>query len=207
MIDEAAKGFVAIGVKEKEIIPIVSISTVTSIVTFYALNKIGAVSDFLNVLLEEKDLQGMFEEVNAKTVVTLDLFGTKVANAAKKAGVKTIVSFGVNAEMPALVNLGYKIKTAGKIPSMSEFNNHVSWKGLIKKGSFVKDVTSSKDPTELCLLAHTGGTTGTPKAVMLSDNAMNAVANYYKQRIIAGLHDPRKNRVQNRFAQDIQREG
>ena len=119
MIDEAARGFIAIGVKAKEIIPIVSISTVTSIVTFYALNKIGAVSDFLNVLLEEKDLQGMFEEVNAQTVVTLDVFGSKVVNAAKRTGVKTIVSFGVNNEMPALINLGYKIKTVGKIPSMS----------------------------------------------------------------------------------------
>ncbi|MCR5322384.1 MAG: fatty acid--CoA ligase family protein [Lachnospiraceae bacterium] len=31
----------------------------------------------------------------------------------------------------------------------------------------------------MCLLAHTGGTTGFPKAVMLSDKAMNAVASQY----------------------------
>ena len=46
MIDEAAKAFIAIGVKEKEIVPIVSVSTVTSIVCFYALNRIGAVADY-----------------------------------------------------------------------------------------------------------------------------------------------------------------
>lgn len=180
-IDETARAFVAIGVKEKEIIPIISVSTVTSIVVFYALNKLGAVSDFINVLLEEKDLLGMFREVNAKVVVTLDVFGSKVVDAAKGAGVKTIVAFGVNQEMPALVDLGYRFKTAGQIPAMPKSDEILSWKAFIRKSTTVKEITYKKNSEEMCILAHTGGTTGTPKAVMLSDKAMNAVAGYYKQ--------------------------
>ena len=57
MIDEASKAFIAVGVKQKDIVPVITVSTVASVVCFYALNKIGAVSDYLNVLSEEKDLQ------------------------------------------------------------------------------------------------------------------------------------------------------
>lgn len=179
MVDEAAKAFIAIGVKEKEIVPIVSVSTVTSVVCFYALNRIGAVSDFLNVLSEEKDLKKLFEEAHAKVIVTLDLFEEKVINAAKTSGVETIISFSVSQEMPVLVNLGYKMKTFGKYKSTAYFKNRFTWKSFIAKSASVKDIQISKNPNEMCLLAHTGGTTGTPKAVMLSDRAMNAVVAQY----------------------------
>lgn len=173
LIDEAARAFTAIGVKEKEIVPVVTVSTVASIVTFYALNKIGAISDFLNVLLEEQDLQGMFEEVHAKTVVALNLFKTKVVNASIKAGVKNILVFGANIEMPAMVNIGYVLKTVGKKPSAPEFSGLISWKDFLKKASQVKEIKYKKNPNETCTLVHTGGTTGEPKAVLLSDNALN----------------------------------
>ncbi len=133
MIDEAAKAFIAIGVKEGEIVPIVSISTVTSVICFYALNRIGAVSDYLNVLSEEKDLCEYFKEVNAKVVVTLDLFGKKVVSAARKANVKQIITFSVNQEMPVAVNIGYKLKTIGKLPAIPPFDNLLYLEKIHKK--------------------------------------------------------------------------
>ncbi len=179
MIDEAACAFAAAGVKEKDIVPIVTVSTVTSVVCFYALNKIGAVSDYLNVLLEEKDLQGLFREVNAKIVVTLDLFGKKVFEAASKSGVSKIITFGVGREMPILTNLGYKLKTAGKIPVLPKDERIITWDDFLTKAKNGKTIAKRKNPDEMCLLAHTGGTTGEPKAVMLSDRAMNAVVFQY----------------------------
>lgn len=181
MIDETAKAFISIGVNEREIVPIVSVSTVTSVVCFYALNKIGAVSDFINVLSEEKDFIFLFKEVNAKTVVTLDLFEPKVIAASKMSGVKTVVTFGINKEMPMMVNIGYMLKMTGKLPRNPHQNNVISWNDFIKQGKGIKVSSRYKNPDEMCLLTHTGGTTGEPKAVMLSDKGMNAVANYYKQ--------------------------
>ncbi|MBR1860246.1 MAG: AMP-binding protein [Lachnospiraceae bacterium] len=55
LIDEAARAFTAIGVKEKEIVPVVTVSTVASIVTFYALNKIGAILSKIYILWRRND--------------------------------------------------------------------------------------------------------------------------------------------------------
>ncbi len=179
MIDEVAKAFISIGVQENEVVPVVSVSTVTSIVCFYALNRIGAVSDYLNVLAEEKDLQGYFEEVNAKVVVALDLFGEKVSNAAKRCGVKNVILFSLNQEMPTGVSIGYRIKTLGKIKCVTDSKLITSWHQFVKNGYDIKEINRHKDSSTMCLLAHTGGTTGDPKAVAVSDRAMNAVADGY----------------------------
>lgn len=179
MIDKAARAFSAIGIKEKEIVPIISVSTVTSIVCFYALNRICAVSDYVNVLSEENDFQGYFKEANAKVVITLDLFCEKVVNAAKKSGVKTVIIYGINNEMPQILSVGYWFKTIGKQPVIPDSKSILLWNNFIKRAADVKEIKNCKDPDDMCLLAHTGGTTGTPKAVMLNDKAMNAVVCQY----------------------------
>lgn len=176
MIDDAAKAFVAIGIKEKEIVPIISVSTVISVVCFYALNKIGAVSDFLNVLSEEHDFKALFDEADAKTVLTLDLFAPKVVGAAKNSSVERIITFSIDQNMPSHIRLGYKLKTLGKLPKISATTQLISWDKFIQKGGAVKIISCIKNPNEICMLAHTGGTTGTPKAVRLDDRSMNAVA-------------------------------
>ena len=114
LIEQAAKAFLAIGVCEGDIIPIVSVSTVSSIVCFYALNRIGAVVDFLNVLAEKKDLVGYFKEANAKVVATLDLFEEKVLAASDECGVEKVISFGIDYKMPLPIKMGYKLKTRSK---------------------------------------------------------------------------------------------
>jgi long-chain acyl-CoA synthetase len=81
-IDRAARAFLALGVRPGDVVPIVSVSTVASVVCFYALNRIGAVVDFLNVLAERDDLVKYLREAEARVVVTLDLFGEKVVSAA-----------------------------------------------------------------------------------------------------------------------------
>lgn len=176
MIDRAAKAFSAIGVKEDEIVPIVAVSTVASVVCLYALNRIGAVADFLNVLSEPADLEKYFREAAARTVVTMDLFGEKVLAAAQACGVRQVVSFGADMGMPMVSRIGYGIRarqkhTAGKKPLPV-----LKWADFLKKADTQPEIQYRKNPHKMCLLAHTGGTTGEPKAVMLDDCAVNAVA-------------------------------
>lgn len=177
-IETAAKAFRAIGVKEGDIVSIVSVSTVAAVISFYAINRIGAVSNFLNALSEEKDLQAYFEEAQSKVVLSLDLFAEKVVDAADKAGVEKVILFSIDYEMPFITKMGYRLK-AGKPRQYGD--SCIRWDDFLKSGERQPEIRYTKDPKKMCLLAHTGGTTGEPKAVMLSDYAMNAVASFYKQ--------------------------
>lgn len=177
-IDEAAKAFLALGVKEGEVVSIVSVSTPVSVICLYALNRIGAVSNYLNVLAEPDDLRKFFTEAKSKVVVTLDLFAQKVFSAADSAGVERVVVFSVEQEMPLAVKLGYRAK-AGRVRLSVDDPKLLLWKDFAKMAVGKPEIHYKKDPHKLCLLTHTGGTTGEPKAVMLTDYAMNAVVGGY----------------------------
>ena len=180
MINQAAKAFLAIGVHEGEIVPIVSVSTVATIVSFYALNRIGAVADFLNVLAGQDDLVNYFNEAGAKVVVTLDLFGDKVTAAAERCGVEKVVTYGIDYKMPSMVKAGVILKTARRKAPWKKHSSILRWNEFLKLSNGKPEIDFIKNPHNICLLAHTGGTTGEPKAIMINDYAMNAVAAYYK---------------------------
>ena len=151
-IDEAAKAFLAQGVREGDIVSILTVASVPCVICFYALNKIGAVVDYINVLSTAKDLVKFFRSNKSRVVVSADIFMNKTLLAAKAIDVDE---------------------------SYLQDDIVLTWDKFIATGAHVPDITYQKDPSKPALLAHTGGTTGFPKAVVLSDNAMNAVAFQY----------------------------
>lgn len=174
-----SKAFVRIGVKADDIVTIVSISNVVSIICLYALNRIGAVANYINVLADEEDFVQYFKEASSKIVVTLDLFGSKVINAAKKSNVDTVITFSLSEYMPLVTRIGYSMKTRNVDFSFKRDDCVLEWGDFISKVDSSESKDYKKDPNKICLLAHTGGTTGFPKGVLLSDVAMNAVAHQY----------------------------
>lgn len=179
-IEKVAKSFLAIGVQEGNIVSIVTVSNVVSIICLYALNRIGAVTNYLNVLASEFELETYFNEARSDFVVTADIFGEKVLTAAKKSKVKNVVSFSLSEYMMVVTKLGYRFKTRNVDLSFQKDNMVVCWKDFIGKSKEIDVIDYNKVPDSLCFLGHTGGTTGFPKGVLLSDNAMNAVAHQYK---------------------------
>ena len=56
-IDNIAISFQELGIKAGDVVTIVSVSCVTSILSFYALNKIGAVADYISVLATQEEIE------------------------------------------------------------------------------------------------------------------------------------------------------
>jgi len=179
-IDEAAKAFLAQGVREGDIVSILTVASVPCVVCFYALNKIGAVVDFINVLSTAKDLVKFFRANKSRVVVSADIFMNKTLLAAKAMGVEHVISFSMEDDLPFFKKVGTLFQSNPDVDeSYLQDKVVLTWDKFIATGAHVPDITYTKDPNKPALLAHTGGTTGFPKAVMLSDNAMNAVAFQY----------------------------
>lgn len=179
-IDLVARAFAAQGVKAEDVVTIVALSSVPSVLCFYALNKIGAIFNFVNVLASDDDLKEYFEEAGGNVVVALDVFGEKVIKAAEKAGVNKVIMFSLTDYMPTMVKAGYLCKMRGQDRDFSKRDKVLYWKDFM--ASAVKNlILCKKDSKEVCAWVHTGGTTGFPKTVLLSDNSMNAIACQYIQ--------------------------
>lgn len=175
-IDIVADALISNGVNKGDVVSIVTVSTPISIILFYAINKIGAVSNFLNVLQNESELRNEFIESKSNLIITLDVFCDKVLQASDKTNVKSIVMYSISDYMPLINKTIYKLTAKNKIKNN---NIIVEWKNFIR----IKEhkIIEKKDYKTVCFYGHTGGTTGKPKMVMLSDYSFNSVAWNYKE--------------------------
>lgn len=179
-IDLVARAFAAQGVKAEDVVTIASLSCIPSVLCFYALNQIGAIVNYTNFLAAGNELSKYFAIAQPEFLVTLDLFAEKTCNAAVDAGVKKIVIYSLAEWMPEPVRefIGLKINTGNT--KINSGGDTVCWKDFLRSADLIQQVTMrDKNPNSVALLAHTGGTTGFPKCVQLSDKAINAVAFQY----------------------------
>lgn len=190
-IDMAARAFTAQGVKTGDVVSVVALASVPCVVTMYALNKIGAVVDFINVMSTAKDMVKFFRSSGSKVIVSADVFINKVLLASRAIGVQHIITFSMGDDLPLMKKMGNSFKTREAVDESYLLDPLVlTWEKFLASGASAEDVTVSKDPAAPALLAHTGGTTGTPKGVLLNDNALNAVAFQYQY-----LFDTKPNEV------------
>ena len=75
--------------------------------------------------------------------------------------------------LPLPLALGYKVKNLDKNKYHS---NVIHWKQFLAAGKDESIAAEPYDPEHACVVVHTGGTTGSPKGVMLTDNNFNGIA-------------------------------
>lgn len=181
MIDKTAKALINLGVKKGDIVVICSSNVPETIYMDYALNKIGAIPSYIYPNATPDEMNYYFKEVDAKFVYFLDTPDIR-GNVTKALGgtkVEKIIGSSVLESFPVI------FKTIAK-KNVKEENNlyddrFISWSRFMKQGASCNCVEENKYiPNDLCSLVHTSGTSSTPKAVMESNENINAIVKNYK---------------------------
>lgn len=172
-IDRVAQAFVAIGVKEKDVVTLMMLNQPEMVYSFYALSKIGAVTCVINALSSIEEIEHYLNEGKSHYLVGLDVFFEKLYVAAKKCEVHTFVHVPLFYSRDILHRVGYSLKV--KVPKVSE-QFVESWGNFLKNGKGCFLPQSTRKSSECALIGHTTGTTGFPKGIMMSDDACNALS-------------------------------
>lgn len=176
-IEKAARAFYALGVRQGDVCTVVTLSCVNSVVVFYALNKIGAVSNYVSAIASEDEMAGYIREAGSGYVVTLDLFADKVLKAGNEES--RIVVFSLSDYMPVPAKIVVKYKFS-KIDKRIKTDRRVLfWRDFLAVAKGNDDFRQKRNCNTVSIWAHTSGTTGFPKTVLLTDKAYNAVAMQY----------------------------
>ncbi len=177
-ISRASRAFRAMGIKAGDVCTVITLSCVNSVIVFYALNKIGAVSNYISALSSEEEMAVYFREAAAPYVVTMDLFADKVLKACNSDN--KIVVFSLSDYMPSQIRGVAKIKFFTFSHSIRKDKRVIFWKKFLLQAKLAGDSSVHKrTPETVGVWAHTSGTTGFPKTVLLTDKAYNAVAMQY----------------------------
>lgn len=172
-IDQVADALDAIGVKKGDTVSLLSASTPESIFVFYALNKIGATMNAIDPRLDKKSVARMIKSSGSRVLVVIDMAYPLIAAVKSEIKQEHIIVQQSSTSLPPLKKMALKLFVRSNIPygkagviSWDEFVAGAK-NGAAQEAEYVGDATVA--------ITYTGGTTGFPKGVMLTNDSVNAV--------------------------------
>lgn len=174
-VEKCAKALLARGIKENDVITICMPNTPETVILMLAANKIGAVFDLIHPLSSEIEIKNYVNESNSKILFAINVCFDKVKNIKDDLKVQDIVIINASDSMPLLLNIGYNLKEGKKINKNDKF--YIFWKDfLLFSNDWKKETYVKKRGSELACILHSGGTTGKPKSIMLSNSDFIAIS-------------------------------
>lgn len=176
-IDKVAKSLLVLGVRPGDIVTIASANTPETVYLFYALNKIGAISNMIDPRNSAIEIRDELNKVNSEYFIYIDIASPSVKDAVNGTHVKKCVSVSALESLPRLV------KFAASLNNKKEninIHNNMKWCDFIKLGSNYKgEIENIYSENMPITLVHTGGTTGVPKGVVLTNENFVTMANMH----------------------------
>ena len=186
-IDRAATSFKILDIDKGEYVPVISPSIPQGVISFYALNHIGAISDMLPVMASDEEFIHYLKEVPSKKAIVFRDMYPKLKPILNKAGIEKsiIISPLTYLDTSKLPKTELKDKLTNikkELATLSKFNKKIiSWDEFLKLSENEKIVESASFSIgDVATLSHTGGSTGVPKAAEMTNENFNAMVEEFK---------------------------
>ena len=176
-VERTARAFLAWGVRAGDAVTVCMPNTPQALDCFYALNRIGAVANMVHPLSAQTEITDYLDVSESRVMLTVDLFYEKAARAVAAAKQPvTILTCRMQDELPPHLAALYLLKK-GKDYLRFPQKPHLLWKDFLKRGDVPLELPEPVfDPTKTAVVLYSGGTSGKPKGIMLSDANFNACA-------------------------------
>lgn len=188
-IDRLATALYQLGVRKGDRIALMLPNSPHYVISFFAAMRLGAIVVNTNPTYTSRELQHQLHDSGAETIILLNIFWPRLREIRSETNVKRVIVAHVfdTLSFPSnfLVKSAQK-KTAEWVDVRAEQDTFFFQHLLEKYGPTPPRVQTT--PDEVALFQYTGGTTGLPKAAMLSHR--NLVANAVQ--IAAWLVDGKK---------------
>jgi long-chain acyl-CoA synthetase len=167
-IDKCADALAAIGLKKGERITISMPTSPQGIICFYAANKLGAVSSMIHPLSTIKEIEFYLKVAKSRFVLTLDFFYSKFKELKETTPLETLILARIPDYLGPLKRIGFNLTKGRQIPKVPPDPMVKWWKDLMRS-SYPHAAQAQMDTDELAVILYSGGTTGVPKGIMLSN--------------------------------------
>ena len=179
-VDTVARGLIALGVGPNDKVVLWMPNRPEWLYAFFALSQIGAIVVPANTRFRANDLEYVVRQSDSTTLITVDRSGPIDYLALARAiipeiasGPNTVLASAMFPELERVIVLG------SDVPSGA-----IAWSDMVARGKAITaaslwDRVRQVKPADTTLIMYSSGTTGFPKAVMIShDNVTWVVASF-----------------------------
>lgn len=194
MSDRAAAGLQALGIAKGDKVGLCLPNTPYYPVFYFAVLKIGAVVVNFNPLYVEREIEAQVRDSGARVMVTLDLkiIYDKVEAVRRSGHLDTVVVCPMADILPQPKKLLFQLFKGRERATVPQDAAHPRFAALTAHGNR-PHVPEIRPDADLAVLQYTGGTTGLPKAAMLTH--ANLSANIEQMRALFHMAEPGRERM------------
>lgn len=193
-VDRIAAAMASTGIKRGDVVTICLPNIPHATAAFYAVNKLGAIANMVHPKTPPPELREFITSTRSEYLIILDAFLSKHITMLGEIPMNRIFVASIGDYLSPAKALGFYLSKGRKIPAIPSDSRYIKWKNLEELARTRGDHEAPEhyvrpiEPGAPTVYLHSGGTTGSPKTIVLSSKNMNVLAVQGPQ--IVNIPDP-----------------